>query len=176
MSTISRGNNQDYRVLREQVEVLMGKRGNRGNAAMTQGDAQDLREFIANLRKGTADVQRDLRDMVDTVASTQEALSQIGNDIEDTQTAVASAQQLLSQLEASLAAANVAIQNLSDETTNAADAINEIRTAAAGVNTPTLNSETLDPLESPTAADFNSLRGDVTAIRAALLALREALT
>lgn len=166
-------NSQDFRVLREMAEVLAGKRGDKSKAAVTRGEAQDLREFIAALRKGTADVQTELNGMVESIEETRASLEALTGDIDTTQEGLSAAQELLVDLQAALAEADTAITTLSGNASAALNTLENIADAADAITITGLDSTVLTA--PPTAADFNDLREDVITQRAVLIALRNAL-
>lgn len=97
-------NSQEWRLLKERVEILFGLRGHERLAAMRMGDAIDLREFIAALRKGTSDIQKDLGAAEEALGTLTESLSQTQEDLAETNMAVSAAQGALETLGLSLAA------------------------------------------------------------------------
>jgi len=174
MSTGKAPNSQDFRILREVAEQLAGKRGDKNKAAMTRGEAKDLREFIAQLRKGTADVQTELKGMVATVTETQQALSILSAGLGDATEGLTAAQQLLATLQSSLGDATDAIEAIA---TDSADAIGRLEAIKSVVQ-----QVTFEPPEAPagitappTADDFNAMYVDVSRIFVALVAIRNAL-
>ena len=171
---------QDWRVIKEKVEILFGQRGDKRLAAMRMGDAIDLREFIAALRKGTADVQRDLGDAQAALESLSSSLSSTQADLADANTAISDAQASLatltgdlSSLQSDLDAAQEAIEALGDNGATIAADVEDIRTGAAAVSVPDIAAVTVGA--PPTAAEYNALLSDVTNLQTALVALRAAV-
>lgn len=181
-------NNQAFRTLREKVEILYGDRGDRRKAAMREGDAEDLREFIARLRKGTADVQKDLAVAVETLTQLSTDLDTIGasldetrTDLDQTKAGLEAAQGTLTALQSSLssvqdaiAAAQSAIDTLDQSGAAVAQDLLTLKTATAAVTIPDMASD--DVVAAPTAAEHNLLRADVVAMRDALTAMRAAVS
>lgn len=178
---------QEMRVIKEKVEVLNGDRGNRRLAALRTGDGQDLREFIAKLRKGTADVQRDLAIAVETQAALAASLATTQDDLATTNSALAAAQDALTALDASLTSISGDVATLETAITTAQDAIDalgdsgatiaadvaDIRAGAAAVTIDAATASTV--AAPPTAAEHNALLADVDALRVALTAIKAAV-
>lgn len=179
---------QEWRVIKEKVEVLFGNRGDARKAAMRAGDAIDLREFIAQLRKGTADVQKDLADAVAQLEQLETNLGELGESLDETkgelattQEGLAAAQQQLGGLQSTLMsvqqaieAAQQAITALDQSGAAVAQELDALQAAAGAVNVPALISAQVDA--PPTAAEFNLLWADVFAMRSALIDLRTAVS
>ncbi|CAM8655099.1 hypothetical protein [Sphingobium cupriresistens] len=173
-------NTQDWRVIKEKVEILFGNRGDKRLAAMRIGDALDLREFIAALRKGTADVQRDLGAAEDSLLALSESLSTTQSDLADTNEALTAAQETLGTLSSDLGtlqeaiqAAQEAIDALGDSGATIAEEVSDIRTGASGVTVSPIGAVPVGAV--PTAAEYNALLTDVSNLRSALESLRAAV-
>lgn len=175
------GKTQDYRVLKEKVEILFGQRGDKRMAAMRAGDAIDLREFIAALRKGTADVQRDLKDAEASLETLANSLSTTQSNLADTNSALASAQSTLgtlagnvASLQADIETAQDAIDTLGDSGALISARVDDIQSAVGAVPVPTLTSA--DAAAAPTMGEHNALRADVVALTSALASLISAIS
>lgn len=179
--------NQAFRAMKEKVEILNGDRGDRRKSAMREGDAQDLREFIANLRKGTADVQKDLADAVslldqlgENIATISGSLDETKADVEATTQALGTAQQLLSQLQLSLSTvqssivdAQASIDALDQSGAAVAADLSALKAGAGSVTIPPVTSAPVSA--PPTASEHNALLDEVIAQRDALIALKAAV-
>lgn len=197
-------NTQDWRVLKEKVEILNGDRGDGAKAALRVGEAKDLREFIANLRRGTADVQKDLAIAMTSLAALSENLSAVQLQLDDaeeqlttTTEGLADAQDALDALEPtvaalgeSLAAAEAAILALGDiagEVDDLQTSVGTLITTVAGQGAA-INDIKTDAAAvavpaatastvgaAPTAAEHNALLDDVAGLRTALTNLKAAI-
>ena len=137
--------------------------------AFIQSDVDDLSTDVLNLQadlatvqSGLGDANADLAQLNSDIASIQIAISNLAtleSDVDTLQTNVSTLQTNVSSLQTGQS-------NLSNE-------VSEIKSDVTLVNIPTMQQGNVSA--APTAAEFNTLVADVTALRTALSSLKTAI-
>jgi chromosome segregation ATPase len=164
---------QEYRVLKEKVEVLNGDRGDSSKQAMRRGEVTDLQNFIAQLRKGETDIQRALKKAQTDLATAQQQITDLDTEVSTAEQSITDLNQQIAAAQSAITAAQAAITALGANGAAIAGTVSNLQDAVAAITIPALTSASVSL--PPTAADFNSLRDDVVAIHGALQDMKTAI-
>jgi len=194
---------QEWRILKEKVEVLNGDRGDRAKSkaalrrdqliateklvADLKASADALQKSLSGVQASVQAAQNDLNRLVSRAAATEEQLSQvessltqigseigqIGQQISDVSDQAAANTGRLDSIDTQLTTIGSRRETAETSINSVSDGLSSLKTNAGAV---TVQEITSSPVAAPpTAAEYNSLLDDLTSVRAALVNIQSAI-
>lgn len=163
----------EWRRLKEQVEVLAGVRGSSGEAAVRRNQLGRVQELLADFDSKAAEIARSIAsELSASISALQAKDGTHDTQIKALQDAVKALQDRATALENSAKALRDDLTTTNGTVTANAKVVTDTKAAVKKVTVPALASA--DVTAAPTAAQYNTLRADVAAMRKALLDIQTA--
>lgn len=150
------------------MECLAGMRGAVADHAVRNGDIGDIREFIAGLSKGATALQGTVTGIASQVATIEARVLTAESNVITLQSDVLALQGDIATAQSDLIALQAGISTLQGT-------LADMDTNVGGVSVPGLTSSDATGGDSPTEAEYNLLRADVSNLRTAVLSLQAAI-
>ena len=188
---------QELLIIKQKVEILSGERGSPEQAAIRMIYLARLQELIGKLSQSATDVQLVVDKLTVDVGSVQTAIQSVQTDVTYIQTDVVDLKDdvvllttNIAQVQSDLASATIDLaaleQSIVDIQTNIGGLsglpatvtalqlnVNTIKSDVTAVVIPVMSQGAVSG--APTQSEFNSLVGDVAALRAAIANIRTAI-
>ena len=176
-------NVNEWRILKEKIEVLAGERGDPQKAAIRMAYIKSLQELIGNLRGSTLGLQQNIDALNVEFNNTQALVGFLQADVDSAQADITSLQSNISTIQTDLSNATASLTQLNNDIAAIQTEINglagleaRLDTLQSDVSAVAIPAATATAVSAaPTAAQYNVLLDDVNALRTALTDLKNAI-
>lgn len=166
---------QEFRRLKESIEILAGMRGSKDQAAVRRAELGRLQNALVDFNNTAEAIAKAISaELNASITALQGKDGQHDQQIKALQDADVATGKRLDGVDTTTGKLRTDLDALSGKVTANAKIVTDTKTAAGAVTVPAMTSA--DATAAPTAAQYNALRADVTALRKAVLDLQKAIS